>query len=133
MLIMKLRIIFFSVVIKIYTPQFVFVKRSGYGEGTDLKQKVVEFTAKDAYIPPIGLCFMNCVKFLTGKIFEQDFLDFIRNEVRRRNVMTTARIQPFCKKYNTNIGHYGKVRVYLYFYAERNEALYLYENYFCLK
>ena len=67
------------------------------GEGTDLTQNVVEFTAIDAFIPPSGLCFMKCIKFLPGKNYEQDFSDFIRSEDRRRNVKTTARIRPFVR------------------------------------
>ena len=45
--------------------------------------------------------------------------------------MTTARIKPFCKKYNVNIGYYDNIRVYPRFVAERNKPLYLYKNHFC--
>ena len=74
---------------------------------------------------------MKRIKYLTGKSYEQVFLDFFRNEDRGSNVMTTARIKPFCKKYNVNIGYYDNIRVYPRFVAERNKPLYLYKNHFC--
>ena len=33
-----------------------------------------------------------------------EFLTFIRTDQKRSTVMTSARIQPFCRKYNINIG-----------------------------
>ena len=46
--------------------------------------------------------------------------------------MTSARIQPFCRKYNINIGCYNGFRVCPRDIAERNIALYVHENHFCL-
>ena len=46
--------------------------------------------------------------------------------------MTSARIQPFCKKYIINIGYYDGFRVCPRNITERNIALYMYKNYFCL-
>ena len=46
--------------------------------------------------------------------------------------MTFARIQPFCRKYNINIGCYDGFRGCPRSIAERNIALYVYENHSCL-
>ena len=46
--------------------------------------------------------------------------------------MTSARIQPFCKKHNTNIGGYDGFSVCPRIITERNLALFMYKNLFCL-
>ena len=46
--------------------------------------------------------------------------------------MTTATIQPFCKKHNINIGCYDGYTVRPRIITERNIALYMYKNHFCL-
>ena len=45
--------------------------------------------------------------------------------------MTSARIQPFCGKYNINIVCYDGFRVCPRNIAERQIALYVHENHFC--
>ena len=44
-----------------------------------------------------------------------------------------ARIHPFCKTNNNNIGYYSGKELFPRIIGERNEALYLYNNHFCLK
>ena len=61
-----------------------------------------------------------------------DFLAFIRTEQIRSNVMTSARVQPFCRKHNINIGGYDGFRVCPRKITERNRTLYMYQNHFCL-
>ena len=46
--------------------------------------------------------------------------------------MTSARIQPFGKKYNINIVHFDGFRVYPRNITERNTALKILYNHFCL-
>ena len=46
--------------------------------------------------------------------------------------MTKARIQPTCRANNTNIGYFDESRVFPRTVTERNNALYLYNNNFCL-
>ena len=80
-----------------------------------------------------GYCFIKCINFLTGQDYKQQYLDFIRNEKRRSNIMTMARIQPFCKANNIDLGCYdNNNRVYPSSVTNRNSALYLYNNDFCL-
>ena len=77
-------------------------------------------------------CFVKCVNFLTGEDYKQKYLDFIRNEKRRCNIMTIARIQPFCRAKNINLGYYNNDRVFPRSVTNRDSALYLYNNHFCL-
>ena len=60
------------------------------------------------------------------------FLTFYRFEQRRSNVRTSARIQLFCKKHSFNFGCYDGFRVCPRKTTERNRALYINKNPFCL-
>ena len=46
--------------------------------------------------------------------------------------MTSARIQPFCRKYNINIGYYDGFRVYPRNNTEKNIAMKMHNNHLCL-
>ena len=46
--------------------------------------------------------------------------------------MTMARIQPFCRANNINLGYYNNDRVFPRTVTNRDTALYLYHNHFCL-
>ena len=70
---------------------------------------------------------------MTGQDYKPEYLDFIRNEKRRSNIMTMAGIQPFCRANNINLGYYNNDRVFPRTVTNRDTALYLYNNHFCLK
>ena len=89
---------------KLDTPQFKIVKRSTYGRGTNYMQEVVEYHGRNCYIPTSGMCFIKCINYFTKKDYTEEFLTFIRSEQKRSNVMTSARVGSFCRKYNINIG-----------------------------
>ena len=86
------------------TPQFNKVNRSQYGDGCDFKHEIIEYRGNFFYIPTKGFCFVECINFLTGQDYKQQNLDFIRNQQRRSNIMSKARIQPFCRANNINLG-----------------------------
>ena len=46
--------------------------------------------------------------------------------------MTKARIQPFCRANNINLGYYDGNRVFPRTVTERDIALYLFNNHFCV-
>ena len=46
--------------------------------------------------------------------------------------MTSARIQPFCRKYKIKIGYFDGFRVYPRNVTERNIAFKIHNNHFCL-
>ena len=122
--------IFNGYIYKIDTPQFNKVNRSQYGNGCDFKHELIEYPGINCFIPTKGYCFVKCVNFLTGQDYKQ-YLEFIRNERRRSNVMTMARIQPFCRANNINLDYYNDDRVFPRTVTNRESALYLYNNHFC--
>ena len=46
--------------------------------------------------------------------------------------MTNARIQPFCRANNFNLGYYDGIRVFPRSITDRKKAFFLYKNHFCL-
>ena len=114
------------------TPEFNRLKRFQNGTGTDFKQDVAECIGNNCYIPKSGNCFAKCIIYLTGKNYIEEILTFIRPAQKRSNVMTRARVQPFFRLHNIKIGCYDGFRVSAVSIAERNIALYMHKNHFCL-
>ena len=125
-------VIFTGYVYKIDTPQFKVVKRSAYGKGTNHMQEIVEYHGRNCYIPTSGMCFIKRINYFTKKDYTEEFLAFIRSEKHRSGVMTTARIQPFCKKYNINIGYFNGKEILSRTVTQRIIALKVHNNHFCL-
>ena len=125
-------VIFTGYVYKINTPQFNVVRRSAYGRGTNYLQEIVEYHGQNCYIPTAGMCFIKCINYITEKDYTEEFLTFIRSEQGRSNVMTSARVQPFCKKYNINIGCFDGTRINPRNLTQTNTSLFIYNNHFCL-
>ena len=124
--------IFNGYIYKLKTPQFIKVNRSQYGNGCNFDKIIIEHRGNNSFIPTKGYCFVKGIKYLTGQDYKQENLDFIRNEKRQCNIMTTARIQPFCRANNNNLGYYNGDRVFPGTVSKRDSALYLYNNPFCL-
>ena len=124
--------IFTGYIYKFDTPQFNKIKRSEYGNGCDFKHEIIEYRGNNCFIPTKDFCFIKCINFLTGQDYKQEYLDFIRNEKRRSNIMTKARSQPFCRANNINLGFFDGNGVYPRSVTNRDSALYLYNNHFCL-
>ena len=125
-------VIFTGWLYKLNTPEFKKVNRSQYGRGTDFKQDIVEYIGNICYIPTSGKCFIKCINYFTKKDYTAEFLTFIRTEQRRSKVMTSARVQPFCRKHNINIGCYDGLRVCPRNITQRNIALKIHNTHFCL-
>ena len=123
---------FTGYVYKLNTPHFKFVKRSAYGKFTNYTQEIVEDHGQNCYIPNSGMCFIKCINYFTKNDYTEEFLTFIRSEQRRSNVMTSARIQPFCRKYNINIGCFDGIKINPRNLIQRNTSLFIYNNHFCL-
>ena len=117
---------------EIDTPIFNKVNRSQYGNGCDFKHEIIEYRGNNCFIPTKGYCFVKCNKYLTGQDYKQQYLEFIRNEKRRTNLMTKARIQPFCRANNFNLGYWDGEKVFPRTVTNRDSALFLYNNHFCL-
>ena len=125
-------VIFTGWLYKLNTPEFKKVNRSQYGRGTDFKQDIVEYIGNNCYIPTSGNCFINCINYFIKKDYTEEFLTFIQTEQRRSNVMTSARVQLFCRKHNINIGCYDGFRVCPRNTTQKNKTLKIHNNHFCL-
>ena len=95
-------------------------------------QEIVEYQGKNCYIPTSGMCFIKCVNYFNKKDFTEEFLTLIRTEQRRSNVLKSARIQPFCRKYNISIGCFDGTRINPRNITQRDSALKIHINHFCL-
>ena len=123
---------FTGYVYKINIPQFNIVTRSAYGRSTNYMQEIVEYHGQNCYIPTSGMCFIKFINYFTEKDYTEEFLTFIRSEQRRSNVMTSARIQPFCENYNIDIGCFDGTRMNPRNLTQRNTSLFIYKIHFCL-
>ena len=124
--------IFNGYIYKINNPQFNKVKRSQYGNGCSFDKIINEYRGNNCYKPTKGYCFVECINFLTGKDYKQQYLDSIRNESRRLNIMTKARIQPCLKKLGIDLEYYNGERVFPRTVKNRDSAIYMLNNHFCL-
>ena len=124
-------VIFTDYFYKLNTPQFKVVKRSAYGKGINYMQEIVEYHGQNCYIPTSGMCFFKCINYFTKKDYREEFLTSIRSEQRRSNIMTSARTQPFFRKYNINVGCFDGTRNNPRNITRRNTALFVYNNHFC--
>ena len=124
--------IFNGYIYKLNTPQFNEVNRNQYGNGGSFDKISIEYQRNNCFIPTKVFCFVKYINFLTGQDYKEQYLDFIRNGKRRSNIMTMARIQPFCRANNINLGYFNGERVYPITVTNRDSALYLYNNHFCL-
>ena len=117
---------------KINTPQFNFVIRSEYEHSFDFKHEIFEYRGYKYFIPNKSYCFMKCVKYLTGGDYKEHYLDLNRNEKKRSNTMTQARIQPCCRNLGIDLGYYNHKEIRPRNITERKKALFLHNNHFCL-
>ena len=124
--------IFNGYIYKLNTPHFNKVNRSQYGNGCSFDKIIIEYRGNNCYIPTKRYCFVKCINYLTGQDYKQEYLDFIRNEKIRCNIMTMARIQPFCRANNINLGYYNNVIVFPRSNTNRDSALFLFDNHFCV-
>ena len=95
-------------------------------------QEIVEYHGRSCYIPSSGMCFIKCINYFTKKDYTEEFLTFIRTEQRKSNVMTSARVGSFCRKYNINIGCFDGTRINPRNLTQRDTALKIHNNHFCL-
>ena len=124
--------IFNGYIYKLDAPQFKKVNRSQFGNGCDFKHEIIEHRGNNCFIPTKGYCFVKCINFFTGQNHNQPYLEFVRSEQRRTNIMTKARIQPLCRANNINLGYWDGNGVYPRTVKNTDKALCLHNNHFCL-
>ena len=124
--------IFNDHIYKIITPLFNLINKSQYGNSCDSKHQNIEYRGKNCFIPTKGNCFVKCINFITGEDYKQQYPNFIRKEKRRLNVLIKARIQPFFRANNINLGYFDGIRVFPRSVTDRDNALFLHSKPFCL-
>ena len=124
--------LFNGYIYKLITHRFKKLNRSQYGNDCYFKHEIIEYRGNNCFIPTKCYCFVKRINFLTGQDYNEQYLEFIRNEKKRSNNMTKARVQPFCRANNINLGYYDGDRVFPRSVTNRDNALFLYNNHFCL-
>ena len=117
-----------------YTKTFNKIQRSDYGTGCDSFIKIIKYRGDLCYIPEENECFRKCLEYISKNDLSKEHRDFIKESRKNMNLITAAKIQPFCKKYNINLGVYKKDQrtILLKLLKERRICLYTYKNQFCL-
>ena len=124
--------IFNGYIYKLNTPQFNKVNRSQYRNGCHFRHEILEYRRTNCFRPTKGYCFVKCISLMTGEDYKEQYLEIIRNEKRRSNITTKARSQQFCKANINNLGYYDGEKVFPSLVTDRNNALFLCNNHFCL-
>ena len=117
---------------KLNKPQFNKVNSSQYVKLQIKTKPLLNILVTIVFFGKSGNCLIKCITYLTCRVYTPEVFGFIRGEKRINKVMTSGRIQPFCKKHIINIDCFDGSRTNPRKITERNEALYLYENQFCL-
>ena len=117
-----------------YSKTFNKIQRSNYGTGCDSFRKIVEYRGNLCYIPEENECFRKCLDFLYKKDFSHQYCAFIKESQRNKNIMRSAKIQPFCKKHNINLGVYNpkQQKILPRSVTERRICLFIHKNRFCV-
>ena len=102
-----LEVLFSSFMMK-YTTVFNQIKRSNYGEGCDAFNNIVEYKGNLCSIPTGNACFRKCSEFIYKRDFSNEYKEFILDSDKCNNIMTSAKIQPFCREYNINLAVFNK-------------------------
>ena len=128
-----LEVLFSGYMIK-YTMVFNQIKRSNYGKGCGVFSNILKYKGKICYIPTGNVCFRKCSEHIYKRHFSNEYKEFISDSERCKNIMTSAKIQPFCRKCNINLGVYNKKqRSFLpKSVAERRICLLIHNNHFCV-
>ena len=83
------------------------IKRSNYGKGCDAFKKILQYGGQLCYIPSGKACFMKCLDFIYKRGFSNEYKEFILRSDSFKKI-TSAKIQPFCRKNNLNLGIYNQ-------------------------
>ena len=86
-------------------------------------KEILEYKGQNCYIPTSGMCFIKGKNYFSNKVYTEEFQDFNRKEENRSVIITSARFQPFCKKYNINIGCFDRMRINPGKMKQRNKSL----------
>ena len=95
-------------------------------------QEIVKYRGQNCYNPTSVHCFIKCINCFANKDYTENSLTLIWSEKYRSGVRISARIQPFCRKYDINIGCFDGTRINPRNTTQKNTALKIHNNHFCL-
>ena len=97
----------FSGYMKKYTTVFNQIKRSNYGKRCDAFKSFLEYEGELCYIPTGNACFGRCLEHIYTKYFLNEYKEVFLSSDRRKNIISSATIQPFCREKNPNLCIYN--------------------------
>ena len=65
--------------INLKTRQFIVVKGSAYGKGTNYMHEIVQYRGQNCFVPICGMCFIKCNKYFTKKDYTEEVFFFHSN------------------------------------------------------
>ena len=101
------------------------IKRSNYGKGCAAFNKILEYKGQLCYIPTGNDCFRKCLEYVYKRDFSNEYKDFILSSDRCKNIMSSAKIQPFCRKFNINLGVLNKKQQFYLKLSLKEKFVYL--------
>ena len=125
-------VIFTGYFFKLNTSHFNVVKRSVFVKVTNYMQEIVDYHGQNCYIPTSVHCFIKCIKYFTKNDYTEEFFTFFRSKKYRFGVVTSARIQPFCRRFNIKIGYFNGKKIWPRTITQKKLALKIHNNLFCL-
>ena len=110
------------------------IKRSNYGKGCDAFNNILESKGRLCYIPTGNACFRKCLEFIYKRDFSKEYKEFIIDSGSFKNIITSEKIQPFCRKYNINLGSSNQKQqpILPKTVNERRICLLIHNNLFCV-
>ena len=84
------------------------IKRSNYGKGCDGFNNKLKYKGHVCYLPTGNAFFRKFLEYIYERDSSNEHKEFILDADRCKTIMTSAKIQPFCMKYNINLGVYNK-------------------------
>ena len=82
-------------------------KRSSYGKGYDAITNILQYEGQFCYIPTGNAGFRKRLHFFCERGFSNVYKEYILSSDRCTNITTLAKLQPFCRKNNIDIGVYN--------------------------
>ena len=125
----SLEVLFSGYLIK-YTMVFNEIKRSNYGKGSDAFHNILENKGELPYLPTGNGCFRKCIEHTYKRAFSIEHKEFISDSDKCKNIMTLAKVQPFCRAYGFDIGVYNlnSIKILSWTVKEKNICLFLRKN-----
>ena len=79
-------------------------KRTFYCKVSNAFNTILEYEGQFCLKPTDNACFKKCKEYIYKKKFSNEYKEFILDSYRCENILTLARLQPFCNTYGLDIG-----------------------------